>query len=83
MVLLGVNGIGLEAGNAEMTAGRTLPWLQDVAAVDAWTAWGVTYRDVVVVDRTGVRRTALNLTTYDLAQPGNVALLKALLLEAR
>jgi P2-related tail formation protein len=83
VVLLGINGPALEATNAEMTAGRALPWLQDVAAVDAWTQWAVEYRDVVIVDGAGVKRGAFNLTLHDLALAENQAALEALLLGAR
>ena len=83
MVLLGINGIDLEATNAEMTNGRTLSWLQDVAGVDVWTKWGVVYRDVVVVDRAGLKREAFNLTEHDLNRASNVDALERLLLDAR
>jgi hypothetical protein len=83
VVLLGVNGIDFEAANAEMTNGRTLSWLQDVAGVDVWSAWGVAYRDVIIVDRAGLRRGAFNLTDHDLSQAANAAQLERLLLDAR
>jgi hypothetical protein len=83
VVLLGVNGPMLEDTNAEMTAGRTLPWLQDVNAVDAWTQWVVEYRDVVIVDGAGVKRGVFNLTVHDLALAESQAALEALLLGAR
>lgn len=81
--LLGVNGIGLEADNATMTNGRVLPWLQDVAGVDVWTKWGVTYRDVVILDATGTVRGAYNLTVHDLNVAANRDELKAQLKAAR
>jgi hypothetical protein len=82
-VLVGVNGLGLESTNAAMTTGRTLSWLQDVAGVDPWTSWGVTYRDVIIVDATGHKRGAFNLTTADLAQASNSDALEQQLLDAR
>lgn len=81
--LLGVNGIGYEATNDQMTAGRTLPWLQDVVAVDLWTMWLVEYRDVVIVDGAGIKRGVYNLTTHDLHDAANAAALEAMLLDAR
>lgn len=66
-----------------MTAGRTLPWLQDRADVDVWGAWQVEYRDVVIRDATGARVGVYNLTLHDLADPANQAALKQRLLDAR
>jgi len=80
--ILGVNGIALESGNDAMCQGRVLPWLQDDVPNDVWTAWGVAFRDVVVVDEQNRRLFAYNLTDYDLAVAENYAELKALLLDA-
>lgn len=65
-----------------MTAGRTLPWLQDEASVDAWGAWQVEYRDVIIRAADGQKAGVFNLTTHDLADEANRAALKQLLLEA-
>ncbi len=64
-----MNGIGLEAGNDSFTDGRDLPWLQDVAGVDVWDSWTVTYRDVIVLDADNVVVDVYNLTDNDLADP--------------
>ncbi len=80
--ILGVNGIGLESGNPTITSGRDLPWLQDTAAEDVWTKWAVTYRDVVILDSAGYRVGVYNLTEHDLADTGNFATLKQLLVDA-
>jgi len=80
--LLGVNGIGLESANSIITAGRTLPWLQDVLAVDVWKSWAVEYRDVVVLDAQNRPVAVYNLTTYDLGNPTNYAKLKSILVDA-
>lgn len=82
-VLLSVNGAGFESGNEGFVMGKTTPLLQDTAAVNAWAAWQVTYRDVVVLDAQGARRGVFNLTTNDLGVPANYAALKQLLLDAR
>ena len=74
-----MNGIGLEAGNAAATAGNDLPWLQDVADVDVWAAWGVRYRDVVILDRRNVVFATYNLTDHSLASEASRNELKALL----
>lgn len=81
--LVGVNAAGQESGNALMVDGRVLPWLQDTAAVNAWAAWQVTWRDVIIVDAASDRRAVYNLTEHDLSVPANYAALKQLLLDAR
>jgi hypothetical protein len=78
-----VNQAGYEAQNDLMTAGRTLPWLQDRIDVDVWLAWGVEYRDVVILDAQGRRVGVFNLTLHDLGVPANFAALKQQLLDAR
>lgn len=70
--ILGVNGIGYEAGNERVTEERTIPWLQDVETINAWEAWGVAYRDVYVLDQSGQLRFIYNLTTHDLGNPDNM-----------
>jgi len=81
IVIFGVNEQNLESGNDLMCEGRDLPWLQDIAGVNAWEAWEVTFRDVVILDEDNVRVAAFNLTTYDLAVPANYDSLETLLLE--
>jgi hypothetical protein len=83
VALLSVNGAGYESGNADFVTGKTMPLLQDTAQVNAWAAWQVTYRDVVVLDAEGRRRGVFNLTTNDLNVPANYAALTQLLLDAR
>ncbi|MEI8255804.1 MAG: hypothetical protein WCJ30_09040 [Deltaproteobacteria bacterium] len=78
--IFGVNQVGLEVGNATFTAGRSIPWLQEGTALDVWTLWGVTYRDVVILDTRNYRVDVYNLTANDLAIPANYAALRDLLL---
>jgi len=80
--LFGVNENGHASQNAEACAGRTIPWLQDIPAVNAWGAWQVTYRDVVVLDHENKVVQTYNLTSKDLAIPANYAELRAILLDA-
>lgn len=82
MKLLGVNESGLESGNDVTTAGRDLPWLQDVAEVDVWSTWSVGYRDVWILDRQNELLAIYNLSEHDLREPANYEELKALLLDA-
>lgn len=78
-----MNAAGLESGNDGFVMGKTTPLLQDTTDVNAWAAWAVTYRDVVIVDAQGKKRDAYNLTTHDLSNSTNVAELKQRLLDAR
>lgn len=75
-----MNGQGLESGNASITAGRTLPWLQDTATANVEISWGANYRDVVIVDSKNFRVTAYNLTEHDLSVQANFDELEQLLL---
>lgn len=85
---LGVNEKGQEPGNPSITAGRTLPWLQDVdadgnAKSDVWyDRWSVTYRDVVILDGSNAKVGVYNVTVHDLAAPENYAALKEMLVDA-
>lgn len=78
--LLAVNQVSLEAHTDGMAMLGDLPLLQDTASALAWASWGAEYRDVVIVDREGMRVEAYNLTLHDLGQPENYAALKAKLL---
>jgi hypothetical protein len=78
--ILGVNLIGAEAGNADTCAGRVLPWLQDTPAAQAWTAWDVAYRDVVILDAEGRPVAVHNLTENNLAVRARYEELRDLLL---
>lgn len=82
-MLLSVNGTGYESGNDGFVMGKTTPLLQDTDAVHAWIVWDVEYRDVVVLDAEGRKRTVFNLTLNDLNVAANRAKLKQLLLDAR
>lgn len=85
--ILGVNWAGDEAGNESITAGRDIPWLQDVdsdgdGASDVWTSWDVTLRDLVILNRENVEVATLNLTTNSLALPENYDLVLQLFIDA-
>lgn len=77
-----MNDVGYESGNASVTAGRTLPWLQATAMADVWKDWSPTYRDVVLLDGDGKVVGIYNLTTHDLGVAANYAELKALFVAA-
>jgi hypothetical protein len=80
----GVNAANSIGGNSVMTDDRSLPWCQDAGDGDGatWTAWGVSNRDVVVLDRTNAKVTVYNCTVNDLADPANYAELLAILRSA-
>ncbi len=85
--LLGINAAGMESGNDVMTAGRNLPWLQDVVPLEPgeespWTSWDVTLRDVVILDADNHAIDTFNLTTYDLHDPDNYNTLRQILIDA-
>jgi hypothetical protein len=69
VALLAVNGAGYESGTPTMAALGDLPILQDTLTDDVWTLWGVTYRDVVLVDENNVEVGVFNLTAQDLNDP--------------
>lgn len=74
-----MNGTGYDSGMPTMAALGDLPILQDTAAVDAWGSWGVTYRDVVVLDANNEVVGVFNLTSNSLSDPANYAALKNML----
>jgi hypothetical protein len=80
--ILGVNAAGLEVGNPIITDGRDLPWLQDTVTDQVWTTWGVTYRDVWVLDRNNRLVGIFNVTTHNLALPANYQMLMDLFQQA-
>ncbi|MCH5377650.1 MAG: dockerin type I domain-containing protein [Planctomycetes bacterium] len=86
--LMGVNELGQEAGNANTTDGRDIPWLQDVddngnARADvASDLWNVTFRDVVILDGNNVKVGVYNLTQHNLAVAENYSTLKSMLIDA-
>jgi len=85
--ILGVNAAGLESGNAFITSGRDIPWLQDHdvngdGLSDVWRSWNVTYRDVVILDAENARVGTFNLTTHDLGVPANYNTLRQMFVDA-
>ena len=51
--IFAINEVGHESGFGALSPSQALPWLQDTADVNAWDAWSVTYRDVVMLTRRG------------------------------
>lgn len=79
--ILGVNQVGHEVSNDSITADRDIPWLQETVDYDVWSAWGVTYRDVVILGGDNIPVAVFNLTVNDLSVPANYDALRTLLLD--
>ena len=86
MQILGLNehhsSDSYEAGNDDMTADVDLPWLQETRDELVWDVWGVTYRDVIILDGQNRYFGVFNLTTNDLRAPQHQATLLQLFRDA-
>ena len=71
VAFFGVNEAGHESANDTITEGLSTPWLQDTEDVNAWDAWAVEFRDVVILDDQNVPIAVMNLTYNDLSAPQN------------
>ena len=69
--IIGINEIGFEDEDADMVADRELPWLQDDSVENVWETWGVTYRDVWILDGQNEVVGIYNLTENNLLDPSN------------
>ena len=61
-----------------MSALGDLPLLQDTKTENVWSSWGVTFRDVVILDEANECYAIYNLTTNNLSDSDNAAELEAL-----
>jgi hypothetical protein len=84
--ILGVNQFGFAEDNDLMTDGVDIPWLQDIedeeGGSDAWLRWGVTLRDVVILDADNQVVGTYNLTEHDLEWPPYYDELRQMLIDA-
>ena len=64
-----------------MCEGRDIPWLQDTEEANWWGSWGITWRDVVILDRDGNEVDVVNLADHNLNDTEEYAAFKALLLD--
>jgi hypothetical protein len=78
VTIFGINGVGLEAGNPSMCAGRDIGWLQETTAEPVWSDWGITYRDVVVLDGDNRVVAIYNVTQNNLQTQANYDALRGL-----
>ena len=77
-----INEMGYSSGIEAAVEKGSLPLLQDDSSQDVWTRWGVTYRDVVVLDGENRIAGVVNLSNNSLANEDTWSTLKGLLLEA-
>jgi hypothetical protein len=82
VAILSVNEAGHEDGLPDVAKTADLPCLQDTPKADVWGAWGVTWRDVYVLNRENEVTAVYNLTKNSLADPANYATLEAMLIDA-
>ncbi|MBW2525185.1 MAG: hypothetical protein JRI23_13460 [Deltaproteobacteria bacterium] len=80
--ILGINNMGASSGNGPMTDGRDIPWLQDTPGDNVWGSWGVTWRDLVIVNSCNEVVQTINLTSNNLGIPSNYDAVKNALLAA-
>ncbi|MBC8875218.1 MAG: hypothetical protein H8E44_37830 [Planctomycetes bacterium] len=84
---VGVNRFGLESGNAEMTEGKSIPWLQDMdhnsdGSSDVWAGWGAGHLDLVVLDGNNELLARTNLSAHPLEDQENHDALRETLIDA-
>lgn len=79
---MGVNRIGDNDYNSQITFQRALPWLQDTLEQDVWNKWQVSYRDVRILGPENQIQFVFNLTEHDLSLAENCEALKTRFLEA-
>ncbi len=77
--IIGVNAVGMDSGNDDMSAGRDMPWLQDTIEENVWETWDAGYRDVILVDEFNREVDRFNVTSNDLSDPVAYAALRDLL----
>ena len=71
--MLHVNEYGYDAGIPDLAAVSDLPILQDDPTQLVWERWGVTWRDVYVLDGENRVYAVYNLSEHDLGDPANYA----------
>jgi hypothetical protein len=85
--IVGINLAGRESGNLSITEGNDIPWLQDLdldqnGESDAWEDWQAQLRDVIIVDAQNKEVSKINLTSNDLGDAANYALLRTAITDA-
>lgn len=80
VVILGVNAMGHESGNASMCTGCEIPWLQDAPGQSGYAAWQAQEGELVILDAENRIAAILDLLTNDLAVEANYDRLRSLLI---
>lgn len=78
VTIFGINDVGHEAGNPDICAGRDIGWLQATEAEPVWDTWGITYRDIVILDGENRVVAIYNVTQNNLQDVEKYDELKAL-----
>ena len=78
--LLGVNQDGFSSGNSTISTAGDIPLIQDNATDLIWSTWGVSFRDVVILNGENQIVASFNLTTYSLGDSTNYDTLKTMLI---
>jgi hypothetical protein len=78
--LIGVNEDGFSSGNSSINTVSTLPLINDNSTDQIWTTWGVTFRDVVILNEENQIVASFNLTTNSLSNSTNYDALKNMLI---
>ena len=77
----GVNEIG-HGGLDDMSELGDLPVLQDTLAESVWDRWGVSFRDVFILNDANMLVATYNLTSHSLSTTENYEELKAMFIAA-
>jgi hypothetical protein len=82
--IIGVNSYlaNNDDANQLVSSMNTLPWLQDTSSNLVWNLWGVTWRDLRILDSSNRLAGVINLTSHDLADSENYETAKAMFLAA-
>ncbi len=80
--VLGINEIGADRYNSQVTSFRDLPWLQDTPASSTWSLWQAVWRDVRILDPGNRLVTVFNVTDRDLRRATNYVALRQAFLDA-
>ena len=79
--LLAIGRTGGDSGLSGMADSGDLPLFVDNDVENVWDDWGVTLRDVVILNEHNQQVAVFNLSTFSLSTPENYATLKALLID--
>ena len=79
ITLIGVNEDGFNSGNSSVSSVSSLPLINDNSTDQIWNTWGVTFRDVVILNEDNQIVGSFNLTSNSLSNSANYDSLKNML----